>query len=119
MSNCTFPPEVQEAWDLDFSDYNPYCADNRDPGATGNDTCFGVKDLDNPSTKRLKNNFTNIINNDSNTLNNPSDNNLNIPSNKTVDNSSSNKRLNAAAVLKGSTLQGLALFILLSLVFKI
>lgn len=43
-SNCTFPPTVQEMFDLSFSDHNPYCANNRDPGATGNDQCHGVKD---------------------------------------------------------------------------
>ena len=33
---------------MSFSDYNPFCESNRDPGATGNDQCFGVKDLNNP-----------------------------------------------------------------------
>ncbi len=31
-------------FDLSFSDYNPFCANNRDPGATGNDQCDGVRD---------------------------------------------------------------------------
>ena len=25
--------------------YNPFCANNRDPGATGNDECHGVRDI--------------------------------------------------------------------------
>ncbi len=47
-SDCTFPPEAQELLDLVFSDYNPFCENNRDPGATGKDQCDGVRDLDNP-----------------------------------------------------------------------
>ncbi len=47
-SDCTFPSTVQEALDLSFGDYNPFCSNNRDPGATGKDQCDGVKDLDNP-----------------------------------------------------------------------
>ncbi|KAL9960749.1 hypothetical protein ACROYT_G034242 [Oculina patagonica] len=47
-SGCTFPPEAQELLDLVFSDYNPFCENNRDPGATGKDQCDGVRDLDNP-----------------------------------------------------------------------
>ena len=30
--------------ELGYSDYNPFCASNRDPGATGNDQCDGVQD---------------------------------------------------------------------------
>ena len=121
MTNCTLPPEVQEAWDLGFGDYNPYCANIRDPGATGNDTCFGVKDLDNPSTKFLRNNSTSTVNFNSDTLNNPS-NKTDIPSNNTVDNDSSNKppnKENAAAVLKVSALQALLSFVSLFFVYKI
>ena len=47
-SACSFPSSEQELLDLDFSDYNPFCENNRDPGATGNDQCFGVKELNNP-----------------------------------------------------------------------
>ncbi|XP_078384693.1 uncharacterized protein LOC144667171 isoform X2 [Oculina patagonica] len=47
-SDCKFPSVVQEVLDLGFSDYNPFCANNRDPGATGNDQCAGVRDLNNP-----------------------------------------------------------------------
>ena len=47
---CTFDPKTKPALDLQlgFSDYNPFCDNNRDPGATGNDQCFGVKELNNP-----------------------------------------------------------------------
>jgi len=48
-SDCHFPSWAQKAFDLAFSDYNPFCAtNNRDPGATGKDICYGVKDLNNP-----------------------------------------------------------------------
>ena len=40
-SACTFPPTVQEVLDLGLGDYNPFCEDNRDPGAIGNDQCYG------------------------------------------------------------------------------
>ncbi|XP_078343523.1 uncharacterized protein LOC144629183 [Oculina patagonica] len=51
-SDCTFPSVIQEMFDLSFSDYNPFCADNRDPGATGSDQCDGVRDLSvDPSKK--------------------------------------------------------------------
>ncbi len=125
-SNCTFPPEAQEAWDLGFSDYNPYCASNRDTGVTGNDTCFGVKDLENPSTKLLKNsistNTTNTDNINSTTPNYPSNNTFDIPSNNAVENNSSNNppnKENAAAVTKSSALQALFSFVSLLFVFKI
>jgi len=47
-SDCYFSGSDQEALDLALSDYNPFCANNRDPGATGKDICYGVKDLNNP-----------------------------------------------------------------------
>lgn len=47
-SQCTFSSSDQELIDLGFNDYNPFCKNNRDPEATGNDQCFGVKDLGNP-----------------------------------------------------------------------
>ena len=53
-ANCTFPPtfqSFQEMIDLSFNDYNPFCANNRDPGATGNDACRDVKDVNNKITK--------------------------------------------------------------------
>ena len=47
-SACSVSSSEQELLDLGFSDYNPFCENNRDPGATGNDQCFGVKELNNP-----------------------------------------------------------------------
>jgi len=47
-SDCTFPSLLQEALDLDLGEYNPFCPNRRDPGATGKDQCDGVRDLDNP-----------------------------------------------------------------------
>ncbi|XP_058953103.2 uncharacterized protein [Pocillopora verrucosa] len=44
-SDCTFSSADQEVLDLGFADYNPFCANNRDPGATGNDQCYGVEDI--------------------------------------------------------------------------
>ena len=49
-SYCTFSAVVQEALDLDLGEYNPFCSNHRDPGATGKDQCDGVKDLNNPLT---------------------------------------------------------------------
>ena len=40
-SACNYPPGTQEIFDLSLGDYNPFCEDNRDPGATGNDQCYG------------------------------------------------------------------------------
>ena len=34
----------KEALELAYSDYSPFCANNRDLGATGNDQCDGVQD---------------------------------------------------------------------------
>ena len=50
-SECNFPASSQEILDLGYSDYNPFCANNRDPDATGNGICYGVKDLNNPLNK--------------------------------------------------------------------
>ncbi|XP_020632950.1 uncharacterized protein LOC110069751 [Orbicella faveolata] len=47
-SDCTFSSPIQEALDLGLGDYNPFCPNRRDPGATGKDQCDGVSDLDNP-----------------------------------------------------------------------
>ena len=41
--NCTFLEIIQKMFDTSLSDYNPYCANNRDPGATGNYQCHGDK----------------------------------------------------------------------------
>ena len=40
-SACNYPPGTQEIFDFTLGDYNPFCEDNRDPGATGNDQCYG------------------------------------------------------------------------------
>ena len=47
-SECTLSSSDHEAIDLSYNDYNPFCKNNRDPEATGNDQCYGVKDLNNP-----------------------------------------------------------------------
>ena len=49
-SACTLPPERQEVLDLSLNDYNPFCEDNRDPGAIGNDQCYGSSSKGSPST---------------------------------------------------------------------
>ena len=51
-SKCRFPPSAQEVLDSAFSDYNPFCANNRDPGATRKDICHGVRDPSNPPASR-------------------------------------------------------------------
>ena len=43
-SDCNFPALAKEVLELGYGDYNPFCANNRDPGATGNDQCYGVQD---------------------------------------------------------------------------
>lgn len=43
-SNCNYPPSGKEIFDMTLSVYNPFCSDNRDPGATGNNPCDGVPD---------------------------------------------------------------------------
>ena len=45
MSDCKFPTDIFEVIKFDLVDYNPFCANNRDPGATGNDECHGVRDI--------------------------------------------------------------------------
>ena len=47
-SDCHFTSSQQKVIDLGFSDWNPFCENNRDPGATGKDQCDGVKKLNNP-----------------------------------------------------------------------
>lgn len=44
-SDCTFSSLEQEVLDLAYSDYNPFCSNLRDPGATGKGQCEGVRDL--------------------------------------------------------------------------
>ena len=41
-SDCNYPSETKELLDLLYDAYNPFCADNRDPGATKNSPCSGV-----------------------------------------------------------------------------
>ena len=48
-SDCTISHTGREVLNLSFADYNPFCANNRDPGATGNDQCHGVKDISGPA----------------------------------------------------------------------
>ena len=40
-SECAFNSSTMEGLNLVLGDYNPFCANNRDPGATGNDQCHG------------------------------------------------------------------------------
>ena len=40
-SECTFNSQTRQLLNLALGDYNPFCADNRDPGATGSDQCIG------------------------------------------------------------------------------
>ena len=42
-SDCNFAAPAKEALELAYSDYSPFCANNRDLGATGNDQCDGVQ----------------------------------------------------------------------------
>ena len=51
-SDCTFSSADRELLDLGLADYNPFCANNRDPGATGNDQCRGVRDIKNPFNRK-------------------------------------------------------------------
>ena len=43
-SDCDVAPAIQEMFDLSLNDHNPFCANNRDPGASGKDQCEGVED---------------------------------------------------------------------------
>ena len=52
-SDCNFAAPTREALELAYSDYNPFCANNRDPGATGNDQCDGVQDKNGHALKYL------------------------------------------------------------------
>ncbi|XP_078343526.1 uncharacterized protein LOC144640336 isoform X1 [Oculina patagonica] len=40
-SECTVNSQDKQLLDLALGDYNPFCANNRDPGATGKDQCYG------------------------------------------------------------------------------
>lgn len=43
-SDCNYPPNSTGILDMTLSVYNPFCSDNRDPGATRNAPCDGVQD---------------------------------------------------------------------------
>ena len=62
LTECTFPPEALELFNLTFAGQNPFCTDNRNPGATGNDQCNGVKNLIGPTGAFLRNDKPNSIN---------------------------------------------------------
>lgn len=51
-SECKYPSDFSEAIKFELGDYNPFCANNRDPGATGNDRCHGVRDIKNPFNRK-------------------------------------------------------------------
>ena len=52
-SECNFAAPAKEALELAYSDYSPFCANNRDLGATGNDQCDGVQDKNGDVLKYL------------------------------------------------------------------
>ncbi|CAH3136442.1 unnamed protein product [Pocillopora meandrina] len=82
-STCPkLPTSYRELIDLTFikNNYNPYCDNNRDPGASKiPDRCNVVRDLDNPWTKLLKNNSTSNINNNSKSAHNITSNTITTP----------------------------------------
>ena len=44
-SDCNYTAETKKMLDFtSYGVYNPFCADNRDPGATKNDQCYSVVD---------------------------------------------------------------------------
>ncbi|XP_022783949.1 uncharacterized protein LOC111324607 [Stylophora pistillata] len=110
-STCTGLVAIyQELFNLTFieNNYNPYCVDNRDPGASKiADQCTGVRDLDNPSTKFLKNNSTENIRNNSKNVHNITGNAINTPSDDTLKESASKspKHTNAATDTRINTFQ--------------
>ena len=53
-SDCNFAAPAKEALELAYSDYSPFCANNRDLGATGNDQCHGVQDKNGDALKYLR-----------------------------------------------------------------
>ena len=44
-SDCNISSANRGVLDLGFADYNPFCANNRDPGTTRKDRCYGVEDI--------------------------------------------------------------------------
>ena len=53
-SDCNFAAPAKEALELAYSDYSPFCANNRDLRATGNDQCDGVQDKNGDALKYLR-----------------------------------------------------------------
>lgn len=51
-SDCKYSSDFFEAIRFDMVEYNPFCANNRHPGATGNDQCLGVRDIKNPFNRK-------------------------------------------------------------------
>ena len=51
-SDCKSPSDFFDMLKFELVDYNPFCANNRDPGATGNDQCHGVRDIKNPFNQK-------------------------------------------------------------------
>lgn len=62
-SECHLTALAKEMIDLEYTDYNPFCANNRDPDATGNGICHDVKDLNNPLNKGISLNNGNPLSN--------------------------------------------------------
>ena len=61
-SDCNYPAETKKMLDFtSYGVYNPFCADNRDPGATKNDQCYGVLDDDNAAAGTKPNVFQTLI----------------------------------------------------------
>ena len=49
-SDCNYPAGSKKLFNFTLGVYNPFCADNRDPGATNNGHCYGVLDDDSATT---------------------------------------------------------------------
>lgn len=49
-SDCNYPAGSKKLFNFTLGVYNPFCVDNRDPGATNNGHCYGVLDDDSATT---------------------------------------------------------------------
>ena len=49
-SECNYPAGSKKLFNFTLGVYNPFCVDNRDPGATNNGHCYGVLDDDSATT---------------------------------------------------------------------
>ena len=58
--DCNFTSEFVKLLEMHLGDHNPFCANNRDPGATGSDRCYGVRDINNPFNKLKDKNNVNV-----------------------------------------------------------